>query len=210
MRKFSGNAFSIGPTHRLHHGTILIKTDIEVLQRYLIVKPAKLQKHGVASVQSRVVNLSELVPPDPSRAVHPEGITAQNIIPHLAAAFKDEYGDCMEELDFDALAALPQVQSMAADFASPEWLYGRWRQFTAHRKAQFAWGGVELSLEIDEAARRIKAIEIATDCLNLEAVTLARQLLTGASTETRPPLPKDLDPTTASIIEDILSMIFKI
>ena len=39
-RKFSGNAFSKGKHQRLHHGTILIRTDVEQLQRYLKVKPA--------------------------------------------------------------------------------------------------------------------------------------------------------------------------
>ena len=81
-RKFSGNAFSKGKHQRLHHGTILIRTDVEQLQRYLKVKPAKLQKHGVSSVQSRVVNLSELVPE----------ITAQNIIPPLVQKYSKLMG----------------------------------------------------------------------------------------------------------------------
>ena len=56
-RKFSGNAFSKGRVNDLHHGTLLIKGNMEDLQRYLKPKPAKLQKHGVQSVRSRVVNL---------------------------------------------------------------------------------------------------------------------------------------------------------
>ena len=105
-RKFSGNAFSKGKHQRLHHGTILIRTDVEQLQRYLKVKPAKLQKHGVSSVQSRVVNLSELAPE----------ITAQNIIPPLVQAFEQEYGTPLQTIDFNTLTSLPEVQELAADF----------------------------------------------------------------------------------------------
>ena len=85
-RKFSGNAFSKGKYQDLHHGTILIKGNMEDLQRYLKPKPAKLQKHGVASVRSRVVNLSEL---------NPE-ITSDSIVPHLRSAFENEYSEYSE------------------------------------------------------------------------------------------------------------------
>ena len=109
-RKFSGNAFSKGQRQRLHHGTILIRTDVADLQRYLRVRPAKLQKHGVASVQSRVVNLSELVPE----------ITAQTIVPHLVDAFSREYGEPVETIAFGDLAHRPEVKELADEFASAE------------------------------------------------------------------------------------------
>ncbi|MBQ5532657.1 MAG: lipoate--protein ligase, partial [Bacteroidales bacterium] len=80
-RKFSGNAFSVGKNNRLHHGTLLIRTDMEALQRYLKPKPAKLHKHGVSSVESRVINLSEVAE-----------ITSENIVPPLMEAFQSVYG----------------------------------------------------------------------------------------------------------------------
>ena len=79
-RKFSGNAFSKGKFHNLHHGTILIKTDVDKIQQYLTVKPAKLAKHGVQSVASRIINLSEVA-----------DITSDNIIRHLTDAFQQVY-----------------------------------------------------------------------------------------------------------------------
>ncbi len=72
-RKFSGNAFSKGRVNDLHHGTLLISGDMSDLARYLKPKPAKLQKHGVQSVRSRVVNLAELNP----------DITPESIVPRL-------------------------------------------------------------------------------------------------------------------------------
>ena len=48
-RKFSGNAFAKGQRNDLHHGTILIKTNGAMMQRYLIVDKAKLMKNGKAN-----------------------------------------------------------------------------------------------------------------------------------------------------------------
>ena len=196
-RKFSGNAFAKGKYQRLHHGTILIRTDVEQLQRYLKVKPAKLQKHGVASVQSRVVNLSELVPE----------ITAQNIVPRLIAAFEQEYGTPLQTLDFDTVAALPDVQKLYSEFASAEWKYGRWQQFEAQQSAQFDWGGVEVAVQVDEAAGIIRSVDIASDSLFPDIIEQAQQLLTGASIH-QPPTINHLPEQNQQMLRDIFSLLY--
>lgn len=190
-RKFSGNAFSKGKYQDLHHGTILIKGNMEDLQRYLKPKPAKLQKHGVASVRSRVVNLSEL---------NPE-ITSESIVPHLRSAFEEIYGDKSVDVGFPDIAARPEVRALYEQFASDDWKYGRWRSFTAQRSAQFDWGGVELSLTVDEARGVITDVQIASDALDLAALDEARCLLTGANIQQRPP-------SESAVINDILSLIY--
>lgn len=197
-RKFSGNAFSKGQRQRLHHGTILIRTDVADLQRYLRVRPAKLQKHGVASVQSRVVNLSELVP----------GITAQNIVPHLVDAFTVEYGTPVETIPFNDIANRAEVKDLAAQFASPDWKYGRWRNFEAQRSAQFEWGGVDLAVEVDEPSATITHVDIATDSLDTAIIDRVRDLLTGASTLTPPTIPDNLSDSENTVVQDIFSLIY--
>jgi lipoate-protein ligase A len=196
-RKFSGNAFAKGRHQRLHHGTILIRTDVEELQRYLKPKPAKLQKHGVASVQSRVVNLGELVPE----------LTAESLIPCMVEAFECEYGTPAKRLDFDALAASPEVKHLFGEFADPEWKYGRWRQFVAQRAAQFDWGGVELSAPIDEPTGRVAEVLIASDSLFPDAIAQARGLLQGSSVYA-PPKVEAADGQTRQIVEDIVALLY--
>ena len=190
-RKFSGNAFSKGKYQDLHHGTILIKGNMEDLQRYLKPKPAKLQKHGVASVRSRVVNLSEL---------NPE-ITSESIVPHLRSAFEEIYGDKSVDVGFPDIAARPEVRALYEQFASDDWKYGRWRSFTAQRSAQFDWGGVELSLTVDESRGIITDVQLASDALDLVALDETRCLLTGANIQQRPP-------SESAVINDILSLIY--
>ena len=190
-RKFSGNAFSKGKYQDLHHGTILIKGNMEDLQRYLKPKPVKLQKHGVASVRSRVVNLSEL---------NPE-ITSESIVPHLRSAFEEIYSGKATEVPFSEIIARPEVKALYEDFASPEWKYGRWRTFTAQRSAQFDWGGVELSLTID--GNIIKDVQIASDALDLAALYEACTKLTGAPTCGTPVMSDN------PIVQDIYNLAFK-
>ncbi len=46
----------------LHHGTILIDTDLEAMQTYLNPNVMKLKSKGVESVKQRVINLKQLIP----------------------------------------------------------------------------------------------------------------------------------------------------
>ena len=188
-RKFSGNAFSKGRINDLHHGTLLIKGDMSDLARYLKPKPAKLQKHGVQSVRSRVVNLAELN----------SEITPESIAPRLRAAFEAEYGAVATVIMFESIIQQSAVRALHDMFASDEWKYGRWRTFTAQRSAQFDWGGVELSLTIEDNI--IKDVLIASDALDLAALDEARCLLIGADTRKRPQ-------TGSAIVSDIFSLVY--
>ena len=192
-RKFSGNAFAKGQRNDLHHGTLLIKTDGEKMQRYLIVNKAKLMKNGVKSVASRVVNLSELVPE----------LTSENIKQPLIASFEKVYGVKAEMLNFDTFINSTEVQAIREHISSHEFLFGRWEQFKTTKKARFAWGGVEIALKIDEADAVIKDIQIATDCLDPESIAKVERLLHGTSTQTAPE-----HDTENEILSDIVNLIY--
>ena len=192
-RKFSGNAFAKGQRNNLHHGTILIKTDGAMMQRYLIVDKAKLLKNGVKSVASRVINLSELVPE----------LTSENIKMPLIASFEKVYDGKAEVLDFDTFINNREVQAIRAHIASDDFLFGRWEQFKTTKKARFPWGGVEIALQVDEANAIIKDIQIASDCLEPETIQLAERLLHGTSTKTAPEHDSDNE-----ILRDIVNLIY--
>ncbi len=192
-RKFSGNAFSKGQTNNLHHGTLLIKTDGSMMQRYLIVDKAKLMKNGVKSVSSRVVNLSELVPE----------ITSENIKLPLIEAFERVYGEKASILDFDELVHRPEVQAIREKISSHEFLFGRWEQFKTTKKARFPWGGVEIALRVDEAKAVITDVQIASDCLDTEVIGETERMFKGASTKEAPVIDDGNE-----IQRDILNLIY--
>ena len=173
-RKFSGNAFGFYKERRLHHGTILIKTDTERLTKYLKVNPAKLQKHGVKSVASRIINLSEVV-----------DITSDTIIPYLTRAFEEVYETKPEIIDFNELLT-DNVLNTRDLFESEEFLFGKWRNFHAKRSAQFEWGLVEIDMDVNEGKGIIDKISIASDGLDPELIEETERLLTGASIKEKP------------------------
>ncbi|MBE6338672.1 MAG: lipoate--protein ligase [Lentimicrobiaceae bacterium] len=190
-RKFSGNAFAKTKHQGLHHGTILIKTDGEKLQRYLKVKPAKLHKHGVKSVASRVINLSEVA-----------DITSENIIPHLIKAFEEVYQGKAKTIDFNELCS-DEVARQSQYIGSNEYLYGKWKEFNTKKNATFDWGSVEIDIDIDENKGIIKNINIASDSLDPASINLAIEILEDASIHDKPIFPKD-----NIIVRDIVEMIY--
>lgn len=167
FRKFSGNAFSKGRVNDLHHGTLLIDGDMSDLQRYLRPNAAKLQKHGVQSVRSRVANLHDLYP----------DITVESIVPRLKASFAEVMGP-VGYTEAPAVQELPSgVLLLRDELASDEWLYGRWRTFRASRSGQFPWGSVEVQLTVDDGV--VRDVLIASDALDTDALDQASRQLSG-------------------------------
>ena len=188
-RKFSGNAFAKTKYQGLHHGTILIKTDAERLQKYLKVKPAKLHKHGVKSVASRVINLSEVA-----------DITSENIIPHLIKAFEDIYQNTATIIDFNDLCNEDAIK-LSQSISSEEYLFGKWKEFHTKKSASFDWGNIDIDLNIDEDKGIIKDINIASDSLEPASINAAMELLKGADL-------KEAPSSDNEIIKDIISLIY--
>lgn len=188
-RKFSGNAFAKTKYQGLHHGTILIKTDGERLQKYLKVKPAKLHKHGVKSVASRVINLSEVAE-----------ITSENIIPHLIKAFEEVYQGIATIINFNDLCNEEAIK-LSQKISSDEYLFGKWKEFHTNKSETFDWGSVDIDLDIDEENGIIKDINIASDSLEPASIEAAMQLLKGADLKESPS-------SENKIINDIISLIY--
>ncbi|HJH60793.1 MAG TPA: lipoate--protein ligase [Bacteroidetes bacterium] len=192
-RKFSGNAFAFTKSQGLHHGTILIRTDDVYMQKYLKVNPAKLQKHGVKSVTSRIINLSEVC-----------DITSDNIIPYLILSFKEIYNNDVVTLDFNYLCN-NDVISNSKILASDKYLYGKWKDFHTKKSAQYEWGWLDMDINIDESTGTISHLALASDSLQPEAINEAQNLLLNASTKMPPPVP---DSRYKNIIEDIFKLVY--
>jgi lipoate-protein ligase A len=82
-RKFSGNAFRHSRGNSLHHGTLLVNSDLARLSAYLAAPDAEIETKAIASVRSAVVNLSELAPE----------LTTNTLVDTLTREFADRYSD---------------------------------------------------------------------------------------------------------------------
>lgn len=150
-RKFSGNAFYNTKDKSYHHGTILISADKQRMQRYLTPPKMKLEAKGIKSVQSRVVNLSELSP----------GLTCDAMANFLATAFELEY---QIKPDFMEMPEEDKLLKLYNEFSSRDYIYGSSIPFSFSLEERFSWGYAELKFYIKN--NLIQNFQMHTDSLD--------------------------------------------
>lgn len=116
-RKFSGNAFCLRRNVSLHHGTLLVHSDLERLSRYLRPSLPGIETKAISSVPAQVVNLCELTP----------SLTGKELAGVLVAEFVERFGESgrIADCDIDASALAPYKAKMQ----SWEWIYGHTPRF---------------------------------------------------------------------------------
>ena len=134
-RKFSGNAFRLLKTAALHHGTLLIASDMEKVGRYLTPDQEKLKAKGVKSVSSRVTNLSAL-----------GDVTVESMKTALTEAFRQEYGAA--ELLTASEKNFPGYAELLPKYRSWEWNYGSSPEGFMEISRRFSWGGLQLMAQV--------------------------------------------------------------
>ena len=135
-RKFSGNAFRLLTHSALHHGTLLIDSDMEKVARYLTPDKDKLKAKGVKSVASRVANL---------RALNEE-ITVDGLASAMMEAFRAEYGPA--EVSAPAEADFPEFAQLLPKYESWAWNFGASPEGMISVEKRFSWGGVQLAVKV--------------------------------------------------------------
>lgn len=170
-RKFSGNAFYQNQHHAYHHGTLMVAVDKEKLGRYLSPPKAKLEAKGVASVRSRVVNLTELSP----------SLTISTMKQHMADAFCQVYGlpAATLALNDSDWAAVDQLQK---EYGSWEYLFGTPLPFTFACEGHFQWGHISLQLNAKDGI--IIGVKVYSDAMDWTIPALTETALTGCRFET--------------------------
>lgn len=138
-RKFSGNAFFQNANHAYHHGTLMVNVDKEKLGRYLSPPKAKLEAKGVASVRSRVVNLTELSPT----------LTIDLMKQYMATAFAEVYGGNAATLTLNS-GDMTEVAALKEKYSSWEYLFGTPLPFSFQCEEHFSWGHIQLQLNVRE------------------------------------------------------------
>lgn len=151
-KKFSGNSQYIRGGRVLHHGTLLVNSDLSVLSRALTVKPDKLTSHAVHSISSRVTNLAGYLP---------AGATAETVGAQLAqqlCRFREHRPYPLSQADLEQIRAL-QVEK----YETWEWNYGRSPRYTIEKSRKVSGCGcIEVSMSIADGGR-IEALSISGD-----------------------------------------------
>lgn len=109
-RKVSGSAARVSGGRLLHHGTLLICSDLTFMTQLLTPSKEKLRRNGVASVRSRVANLQTFAP----------NLTADILKRDLAAAF---HLSQPTKVDADMEAEI--IRLCNNKYANPAWNFSK-------------------------------------------------------------------------------------
>lgn len=169
-RKFSGNAYYRRGEIWYHHGTLMVDTDLDALGRYLNVSPEKLAARGVASVRSRVCNLREYAPE----------ATVEGARRAMAAAFSSVYGEKVEMFDQNRIKN-NEVGEIKRRISSENYLIGENFPFSISLQRRFAWGGLELALNV--RAGRISDCRAYSDAMEEQEIACLPGRLAGCAVD---------------------------
>lgn len=133
-KKVSGVAQRIYKGRILHHGTLLFRSDADMIAGSLNADPSKFESKSSKSVRSRVGNICDFLPDDMS--------------------FEQFRGEIKRQLSLEGAAEcslredeLEQIRRNADEkYRSWEWTYGRSPKYTFKNKARFPGGSIEVRL----------------------------------------------------------------
>ena len=167
--KVSGSAFKQIPGRLVHHGTILVNTDMSQLASFLTPSKLKLQSKGISSVQARVSNLVDLDP----RVNH------DSVCDSLTGAYRARYGCPVrreaeivdEEIQSDPVFA--QHHSLLKDW---HWRYGTTPEFSNLLETRIdGIGCFDCHYQVNEG--RISKVKIFSDLLIPDLIDELQQAL---------------------------------
>lgn len=167
-RKISGSGQMLRQGKVLHHGTLLIDVNFDRLVEALNVDPEKMRAKGVASVRSRVGNISEYWRP---------GSDIDALMAALIRRCASGPGSVDEKLMAEARRLADEKYRLWS------WNYGAMPNFTERKRQRFDWGTVELRLDVKQG--RIVSCAILGDffCNAGEGIQELENILAGAPRE---------------------------
>ena len=155
-QKFSGSAQHLYRGRVLHHGTLLIDSDLSVVSRALRVDPEKIRSKGLASVRSRVTNL---------RPFLPEGIDLPRFRELLLAEVLKEHPGEELVLSEEQLEEIDRLSE--SRYRSWDWTVGSSPPCSLIRRQRFeGCGTVEAQMQIERG--RIAALRFCGDFFSME------------------------------------------
>ena len=170
-KKFSGVSQYIRNGYVCSHGTLIFNTNLDCLERVLTVDQKKIETKAIASVRSRVTNITEHIEEknlSKFREVLVDCYEKQMLLKGLAPLIRKEF----------TLNELKEIEIIVQEkYYNPEWTIGRDPAFTFRNKKRFPGGSIEVFLDVKGGV--IRSAKIAGDFLALRPVTELEEGLLG-------------------------------
>lgn len=137
-KKFSGNSQYARDGRVLHHGCIMLDSDLDKVREALHVREAKFVSKSVKSVRSRVTTINEHAPRKISMEEFKEALKEQV----FAGNDITEY-----HLTDEDQAAISKL--MHDKYETWEWNYGFYKEYSVRREAKFDSGLITVDMDIE-------------------------------------------------------------
>lgn len=187
-QKFSGSAQHLYKGRVLHHGTLLIDSDLNMVTRALRVDPDKIRSKGLASVRSRVTNLRPFLPEEVDLPRFRELLLQELLAEHPG-----------EELTLSR-EQLRQIEELSERrYRCWDWTVGASPPCSLIRRQRFeGCGTVEARLQVEHG--RIAALSFRGDFFSAEEPEALAERLLG--------LPLEPEALSAALAETEISRFF--
>lgn len=150
-KKFSGNAEFIHKDKMVIHGTILFDSNLHHLIGSLTPDKAKLTKHAITSVQSRVLNIGNLLDMD-----------LHDFYDYIVSEIKTE------EVSL-SLLNMDKIQEYSQKFYTEEWNYGKNPKFDIEKNVKFDAGSFTFFVTVKQ--NKVQELKINGDYFSLKKIS---------------------------------------
>ncbi len=142
-RKFSGNSQYVRKGRILHHGCIMLDSNLKKVQDALRVKAAKFESKSMKSVRSRITTINEHASHRISMEEFREALKRQT------AARNELKTYVLTEADKEGIRKLQKEK-----YETWEWNYGSNPAYSIRRDKKFAGGLVSVNMEVEHGVIR--------------------------------------------------------
>lgn len=137
-KKVSGNAQAISGNRILHHGTLLVHSDLDFIPKVLNTSQDKFVSKSVKSIRSRIANLQDYSQVE---------ITVPKLKESLVDAFSRGENVSVVHLTDAEIAEIERLRN--SKYKSWNWNYGESPKFNFNNSARFGGGKISLSMNIE-------------------------------------------------------------
>ena len=165
-KKISGSAQAIIGGRILHHGTLLLNSELAMMEKVLAVDNGKIKSKGINSVAARVGNIQEFAD---------RRLQAHDVMDVLLQAFGEDTAFQTVELTAKQLEEAGKLQK--GKYETWDWNYGFSPDANFRNSARFPAGKIEVEMGIQEGF--IRNCRIWGDFLGLYGVERIERALEG-------------------------------
>ena len=165
--KISGNAQYIKDNKLLHHGTLLIQSDLDILSKVLMPKVKFDDSCALPSIKSKVLNLND---------IQNKKINIEEIKTKIKKNFAPDKEYKISDYDISKIKELQKQK-----YEKESWNYNKMPEFNFSNKKRFDFGTVEINCLIENCI--IKNIEFSGDFFALGDLEELEKNLIGQNIE---------------------------